>query len=134
MATEPIILNTAEEREFWKATFIASYREHVSLKRSCIDADAAVYELRARMPVAAAEPTYPPGEEPRVVQCEDGLWDIVCGPHSKAGWTWGTSIREWVRNVCFDKGRFGSEGAAKEALASLTPAQLAAPVGVEVRA
>jgi hypothetical protein len=126
VSTEPIIFETDEEVEFWKATYIKA------IGIPAADwADEAVRELRARMPAAQSQPTYPPGEEPRVVQVHSGNWDIVRGPHSKAGDYW--SHNRWRKNAGFCGGAYGVEDNAREVFASLTPAQLAAPVGVEVK-
>jgi hypothetical protein len=91
VSTEPIIFETDEEVEFWKATYIKA------IGIPAADwADEAVRELRARMPAAQVEaqseaqvqPTYPPGEEPRVAQAMSESWDVVRGPHNADGDYW----------------------------------------------
>ena len=131
MSTEPIILNTAEV-EFWKAVYIARDQLRTPYPdTSSRLADQAVRELRARMPAAQVQPIYPPGEEPRVVQCEDGQWLIVRGKDGLEWWSF--DMQMWLLHSDLGTGIHMTQSDAASDLASLSPAQLAAAVGVEVK-
>jgi hypothetical protein len=127
VSTEPIIFETDEEVEFWKATYIKA------IGIPAADwADEAVRELRARMPAAQVQPTYPPGEEPRVVRCEDGQWLIVRGKYGLEWWSPDTQM--WSLHSDLGTGIYLIQSDAASDFASMSPAQLAAQVGVECKA
>lgn len=165
MSTEPIILNTAEEREFWRDVYLRIIA--LGLPNSAVESmsDRAVFDLRARTPAAATlpsfpipkereadaiallspedqakaiayipikpTPTYPPGEEPRVVQCKDEYWLVVRGKEGLEWWS--PSDQTWNPQENLDSGISPTREDAVSDLNSLSPAQLAAPVGVEVK-
>lgn len=67
-----------------------------------------------------------------MVQAADGLWVIVRGGIAAQEW-WDSDELEWVFDHTKDLGTHPERDDALREFASLTPAQLAAPVGVEVK-
>jgi hypothetical protein len=125
MSNEPIILKP-DEVEFWKAVYIAD-TAHGNGEDACHNADVAVHDLRRRMPEVSHFPTFPLGEEPRVVQCVVGRWDIVRGPHDEKGDYWRNG--HWERSTQPGGGTYDTQDEASGVLASLSDAQRTAPVG-----
>jgi hypothetical protein len=66
-----------------------------------------------------------------VAQALSGSWDVVRGPHNADGDYWHSTM--WMKNEGFQGGSHAIESDARGMFASLTPAQLAAPVSVEVK-
>lgn len=131
MNTEPIVFRNDEERGLWLSAYRTLLPSHFH-QNATEGADAAVRALRVRTapPEPTASPAPAPG--PRVVQCRDGYYLIVRGP-GDAGTEW-WCVESWQPNDAPDKGVYGNIDEAYDVLNSLTPAQLAAPVGVEVKA
>ena len=129
VSTEPIIFQNDNEVELWTAIVNGMG----AFERRIVEADTAVRELRARMPAAQVQPTDPPSEESRVVRCEDGDWLIVRGPSGSTGEFWSDHYQMWLSNNDDYRGKYAEEDEANSLFASLTPAQLAAAVGVEVK-
>jgi len=132
VSIQAIIFQNDDERRLWTSVF-ESVSKDQPLMSAVRNADAAVRELRARMPAAQVQPTYPPpGEEPRVVQCEDGQWLVVRG-NDGLEW-WNPDMQMWRLHTDLGTGIYFTQAEAVSDLASLSPAQLAAQVGVEVKA
>jgi hypothetical protein len=130
MSNEPIIIKSKEEATMFIAVYSALVSQIINRQVIADEADFAVRELRARMPEVAVShsPTFPLGEEPRVVQCSDRKCDIVRGRGGREWWC--ETYKQWlVNDVAGYRGMYPSSEDAQAALRSLTHAQLTAPVG-----